>query len=200
MKHKINIFSSNNMDTFLYNLFFEYQVSLLKFDDLHRPEFNATNNVVIINNKQNLRNAKIDKLNNNYLILSNLEKASLNLHTNMNFLKTPLSVYQIKNAVKNFGNNLKINFHDISIINEKLTNIKNNSFCYLTKVEFEILSYLIENKEVNKSYIKENILKIKSGIETNSLESHLTRIRKKMLQINTSIKLQSKNEKLLITF
>tara|TARA_B100000242_G_C42848312_1_gene393952 strand:- start:82 stop:684 length:603 start_codon:yes stop_codon:yes gene_type:complete len=200
MKHKINIFSSNNMDAFLYNLFFEYQVSLLKFDDLHRPEFNATNNVVIINNKQNLRNAKIDKLNNNYLILSNLEKASLNLHTNMNFLKTPLSVYQIKNAVKNFGNNLKINFHDISIINEKLTNIKNNSFCYLTKVEFEILSYLIENKEVNKSYIKENILKIKSGIETNSLESHLTRIRKKMLQINTSIKLQSKNEKLLITF
>ena len=188
------------MDTFLYNLFFEYHVSLLKFDDLHRPEFNATNNVVIINNKQNLRNAKIDKLNNNYLILSNLEKASLNLHTNMNFLKTPLSVYQIKNAVKNFGNNLKINFHDISIINEKLTNIKNNSFCYLTKVEFEILSYLIENKEVNKSYIKENILKIKSGIETNSLESHLTRIRKKMLQINTSIKLQSKNEKLLITF
>ena len=107
MKHKINIFSSNNMDTFLYNLFFEYHVSLLKFDDLHRPEFNATNNVVIINNKQNLRNAKIDKLNNNYLILSNLEKASLNLHTNMNFLKTPLSVYQIKNAVKNFGNNLK---------------------------------------------------------------------------------------------
>lgn len=200
MKHKINIFSNNNMDTFLSKLFFEYQVSLLKFDDLHRPEFNATKNVVIINNKQSLRNARIDKLNNNYLILSNLDKALLNLNTNMNFLKTPLSVNQIKNAIRNFGNNLKINFHDISIINEKLTNIKNNSFCYLTKVEFEILSYLIENKEVNKNYIRENILKIKSSIETNSLESHLTRIRKKMLQINTSIKLQSKNEKLLITY
>ena len=41
-------------------------------------------------------------------------------------------------------------------------------------------------------------LNIKSNIQTNSLESHLTRIRKKMNKIGTTVKIQTKNEKLLI--
>ena len=45
---------------------------------------------------------------------------------------------------------LKIQFYDISIDNEKLTNLDNNSFCYLTKVELEILSYLLREKETSK--------------------------------------------------
>ncbi|MDC3078951.1 helix-turn-helix domain-containing protein, partial [Pelagibacteraceae bacterium] len=82
--------------------------------------------------------------------------------------------------------------------NEKLTNINNNSFCYLTKLESEILTYLIVEKESTKKHIQENILNIKSTIQTNSLDSHLTRIRKKMYKIKTSVKIQSKSEKLLI--
>ena len=79
-----------------------------------------------------------------------------------------------------------------------MTNVKNKSFCYLTKLESEILSHLITERETTKKYIQENILNIKSTIKTNSLDSHLTRIRKKMYQINTSLKIHSKNEKLLI--
>ena len=80
-----------------------------------------------------------------------------------------------------------------------MTNEKNKYFCYLTKLELEILSHLIIEKESTKKYIQEKILNIKSTIETNSLDSHLTRIRKKLTQINTSVKIQSKKEKLLIT-
>ena len=86
----------------------------------------------------------------------------------------------------------------MSIDNDRLTNINNNSFCYLTNVEFKILKYLIRIKKKNKSFIKENILNIKSNIQTNSLESHLTRIRKKMNKIGTTVKIQTKNEKLII--
>ena len=75
---------------------------------------------------------------------------------------------------------------------------RNNLFCYLTSLEVEILIYLIIEKETTKNFIKENILNIKANIETNSLESHLTRIRKKMNQINTSVKIQSKNDRLII--
>ena len=57
----------------------------------------------------------------------------------------------------------------------------------------------MREKETSKTFIKENILKIKSNIETNSLESHLTRIRKKMNEIETVVKIQTRNEKLLIT-
>jgi len=80
-----------------------------------------------------------------------------------------------------------------------MTNLKNNYFCYLTKVELEILKYLIREKEASKSFLKENILNIKSNIETNSLESHLTRIRKKMNKVDTSLKIKTKSEKLSIT-
>ena len=38
------------------------------------------------------------------------------------------------------------------IDNEKINNVNNNSFCYLTKVEIEILRYLIIEKEVSKKY------------------------------------------------
>ena len=76
--------------------------------------------------------------------------------------------------------------------------MNNQSFCYLTKVELEILSYLVREKETSKNFIKENILNIKTNIETNSLESHLTRIRKKMNKVKTTVKIQTKSEKLLI--
>ena len=48
--------------------------------------------------------------------------------------------------------------------------MNNNSFCYLTRVELEILRHLIRQKETSKKFIKENILNIKSSIETNSLK------------------------------
>ena len=61
-----------------------------------------------------------------------------------------MSLNQIKNSIKNFLQNLKIQFHDISIYNEKLTNLNDKSFCYLTKVELEILTYLIREKVSSK--------------------------------------------------
>ena len=69
--------------------------------------------------------------------------------------------------------------------------------CYVWPFLFNI--YLIYEKEGTKNYIQENILNIKSTIKTNSLDSHLTRIRKKMNTIKTRVKIQTKNEKLLIT-
>ena len=37
------------------------------------------------------------------------------------------------------------------------------------------------------------------SIETNSLESHLTRIRKKLTEIQTGVKIKTRDEKLIIT-
>jgi len=140
-----------------------------------------------------------ENINTNYLIFSNLTKKKLNLNNSLLLINTPTPINNIKNKIENFVLNLKIYFHDISINSEKLTNIKNNSFCYLTKVELEILTYLVREKETSKKFIRENILKIKSNIETNSLESHLTRIRKKLNVIGTAVKIQTRNDKLLIT-
>ncbi len=199
MKKKINIFAEHKIQKFLKDLLSKYELIFMRLDDINYITQSTQANIVFINNNNDIDLINLEKLNSNYLIISNLKKININLKKDLNLLNIPLSINQIKNVIENFLQNLKIQFHDISIDNEKLTNLTNNSYCYLTKVEVEILIYLIREKETNKKFIKENILNIKSNIETNSLESHLTRIRKKMSKVNTSVKIQTKSEKLLIT-
>ena len=156
-------------------------------------------NVIIISNNKDVGLINLNKLGDNFLVISNSKKINFFQTENTKFINSPISINHIRNTIENFIQNLKIKFHDICIDNEKLINLNNKFHCYLTKAEIEILSCLISEKETSKNFIKENILKIKSDIETNSLESHLTRIRKKMIKIKTTVKIQSKSEKLLLT-
>ena len=159
-------------------------------------------NVVILSNVKEFDLIDFSKLSDNFLIISNLK--NINFYSNSNnkikTLKTPTSINRIKNSINNFIQNSEIQFHEISIDNEKITNLNNKSFCYLTKIELEILRYLIREKALRKKIIKENILKIKSTIDTNSLESHLSRIRKKLNKIETVVKIKTKGDKLVIAF
>ncbi len=197
MKNAINIYSGEKVQFFLNKLLYDYKLYFFDLEQINNSYKNNTPSVVILNNEQELKIIDFKKLNYNHLILSSLK--NLNFNKDYNLLITPRSINNIRSRIENFVVNVKIDFHDISIMNEKLTNLKNNSFCYLTKIELEILCFLIRERITTKDYIKENILNIKNNIETNSLESHLTRIRKKMNKINTSVKIQSKSEKLLIT-
>ena len=198
MKNKLNIFSNNNFNNFLTTFLSKYELIFLKLEEIDYKKESTKANIIIINNDNDYDKINFEKINNNYLIFSNLINRKLGTNNSLQTLNTPTSLNNIKNKIENFIQNLKIYFHDISINNEKLTNLKNNSFCYLTKVELEILTCLVREKETSKKFIKQNILKIKSNIETNSLESHLTRIRKKFNKIETAVKIQTKNEKLLI--
>ena len=197
MKSKVNIFSDIKIEFFLSELFADYQLLFMELNDIEKSINNTDTNIIILNKKDDIKLINFNNLNDNCLILSNLENT--NFTKIGEFVKTPVPINYIKNIIENFIKKLKIQFHDIFIINERLTNINNDTFCYLTKIESEILCHLIKEKESSKNYIKENILNIKSTIETNSLDSHLTRIRKKMSQVDTKVKIQSKCEMLLIT-
>ncbi len=199
MKNKINIFSSNRIKKFLEETLFQYEINYKKIEDINYNNQNSKLNIIILNNDKDMGSINLKNLHYNCLIISNTKINKSDVNKNTKILKCPTSIDHIKNTIENFINNLKVSFHDISIDNEKLTNLNNNSFCYLTKVEFEILCFLISEKETTKSIIKKNILNIKSNVETNSLESHLTRIRKKMNKVKTDVQIRSKNERLLIT-
>ena len=197
MIKKINIFSDKKIKFFFIDLFSDYELFFMDLSEVQNYVEHNSINIIVLNNDESTKTFDFKKLKGNFLILSNIK--ILNMKINYHLIKTPTSIKQIKTITENFLENIKIIFHDITIDNEKMTNINNNFFCYLTKLESEILTYLIYEKESTKNYIQENILNIKSTIKTNSLDSHLTRIRKKMNQINTGIKIQSKSEKLLIT-
>jgi len=195
MKNGLNIFCNKNIKNFLYSLLSDYELTILKLDLIKDNIQTFQANIIIIgNNDFELRD--YGKLSDNCLVISNLK--NLDFNNKPNILNSPLPINHLKNSIEHFVQNLKVQFHDISIYNEKLINLDNDNFCYLTKIELEILIYLIRKKETSKNFIKENILKIKSNIETNSLESHLSRIRKKMNIVKTKVKILTKNEKLLI--
>ncbi len=198
MRYKINIISNKNIYNFLTTLLFDHELIFMKPENIDYNLQNAQANIVILNDSHDVDLIKFKKMNRNYLIISNINN-NMNLHNNIQFLAAPLFINNLVNTIENFLQNLKIKFHDISIENEKLINLNNNLFCYLTKVELEILKCLIIEKKINKNFIKKNILNIKSDIQTNSLESHLTRIRKKMDKVKTSVKIQTKKEKLSIS-
>ncbi len=196
MKNKINIFSDKKINFFLTELFSDYELTLMNLSEVEENLDNSSKNIIVLNDIEGKKFINFNKLGDNFLILSYLKNKNLNINNKL--IKTPMPINYIKNTIENFLENFKIRFHDITIVNEILTNVKNNSFCYLTKIESEILSHLVIEKESSKKYIQEHILNIKSTIQTNSLESHLTRIRKKMNQIKTSVKIKSKSEKLII--
>ncbi len=196
MKSGLNIFCNNNIKNFLTSLLSEYELTVMKLDAIKDNIQSSHANIIIISDND-IDFRDYGKLNDSCLVISNLK--NLNLNNKLNILNSPLSINQLKNRIEHFVQNLKVHFHDLSLYNEKLINLDNNNFCYLTKIELEILTYLIMKKETSKNFIKENILNIKTNIETNSLESHLSRIRKKMNTIKTKVKIQTKNEKLLIT-
>ena len=199
MKSTLKIYSNKNLNNFLKSFLKEYELTFMSLQSIDYDLQKSQAKIIFINNIEEAKLINFKKLDNNFLIISKLKNDYLNTNQNIKVISSPISINYFKNTIVNFIQNLTIQFHDISIDNEKLINLNNNYFCYLTKAELEILSYLIKERETTKDFIKENILKIKSNIETNSLESHLTRIRKKMNKIKTNIKIKTKNERLLIT-
>ena len=199
MKNKLNVYSNIKINKFLKSILSEYELTFMNLESVYNNLQTTQANIIIINKKNDIDLINFKNLNDNFLIIFNLKNNDLNFKQNIKSLKSPISINQIKNTIESFIENLKVQFHDICVDKEKLVNLKNDSQCHLTRVELEILCYLIREKETSKNFIKENILNIKSNIETNSLDSHLTRIRKKMNKIKSNVKIQTKNEKLLIT-
>ena len=199
MKKTLNIFSNEKMKNFLVTIFSKYETIFMNLGEIDYDVQSSKPNIVILNDNKDINLINFKNLNSNYLIISSLKNNDIKQIKNLKILRAPLFVNHLKNKVDNFIQNLKVQFHDITIHNERLINLKNNSFCYLTKSEIDILTFLLIEKETTKNFIKENILNIKSNIDTNSLESHLTRIRKKMNNINTIVKIHTKSEKLRVT-
>ena len=109
-------------------------------------------------------------------------------------MSSPVTLSKLKEfADKIYKSNSK-EYGDVVIADKKLTNKKNKKYTYFTDLENEIFSELLEKKELDKKYLKENILNIKNNIDTRSIESHFSRIRKKLLFIESSIKITSKGE------
>ena len=200
MINKLNIYTNLGLNNFLNQLFPKHKIEFRKIDDLLKDDSADESGIIFQDTKAKTNKINFNKLMGYYLIISN-ENEQLNKSQPSNnyiFIKAPIDLGRLKSDIENFVSNKKNKIKDIEIVGKKIINYSKNISCFLTEVESEILSQLIKNKYCKKSFIKENVLNIKSDIETNSLESHLTRIRKKLDNVKSNIKIQSKNEKIYL--
>ena len=74
-----------------------------------------------------------------------------------------------------------------------LVNKNNNKKIFVTETEMKILTILFDKIIVKKDLLRQSILNFQPGVETRSLESHLSRIRKKIHEIGGVTDITSKN-------
>jgi len=74
-----------------------------------------------------------------------------------------------------------------------LINKDNNKKIFMTETEMKILNILFDKIIVKKEFLRESILNFQPGVETKSLESHLSRIRKKIHEIGGITDIASKD-------
>ena len=198
MKSKLIIFSNFEKNNIFYKLFPDYDLLLKSCKDISN-EIYKDEMVLILLNKESSKEIHTQKINEEYIVITNDDKTNLELPNKILFINTPLQLNSFKSKINNLLFHKKINFNFLELTNKKILNKKNNLFCLLTDFEYQILETLLKKKDIKKKFIKENILYIKNDIETNSLESHLTRIRKKLDKLNANIKIISKKDSITLS-
>ena len=102
---------------------------------------------------------------------------------NINKFIDEVTAFFVKNSIK---------YGDIKIVGEKIINNKTEKEIFLTTLEKDMLVPLIDGGQIEKNFLLENVLKVKKDIETKTIESHFTRIRNKLLKIDSKLKIISK--------
>ena len=198
MKPTLIVYTNLTNYLFFKQLLSKYLVNFKPLEDFFTK--NSSNQKALIIYKEN-EDEEIDfnSISKNVLIIVDKDfKGKINNKK----IKLINKIISPQNIIEEIEKNLFINnfkHKNILISDKRLKNIINNKSCYLTDIERSILECIFLNNSTSRLYIKQNILNIKSSIETNSLDSHLTRIRKKFNQINAGLTIESKNDVIKIS-
>ena len=194
MREKIYLYSPTSLFEIVKDMLFDYNITPLATDDISNNNFKNNNILFVLRDDKGSEINKLFLSNNNVLIFFS-ERQKLSNSTKFN----NVGFFYGHSSVKKFVDEIKTSFifktiilKNIEILGEKITNKKSGKSFLLTELEKKILIVLLENKKVTRDYILEEVLKIKKNIETKTIESHLTRIRRKLLSIKSEIQIKSK--------
>ena len=144
-----------------------------------------------LNFKINSINDEVSLINkiktfNNYLILTN--KKNLNLHNLFILDNKPINIFKLIEKINieflkiqfNSQSQVKINKYTIDLNSREMT--VNNTQLKLTEKEINTITYLSKlNRPVSINELQENVWGYQSDIETHTVETHIYRLRKKIL-------------------
>ena len=164
------------------NLIIYNFISLYKI--LEEINLDLNFNVIYVDNQKSL-NDKIKKINN-YLVISNRKDLNVNnqvildiLPMSMSSLIEKINIQFLKLQFNN-QSRFKIKKYFIDLNSREI--IINKIKLKLTEKETKIITYLSkEKKPVTIEELEENVWSYQSDIETHTVETHIYRLRKKIL-------------------
>ena len=195
------LYSEKQIHNTIKEMFLNFEIHIISIDKLKKNNF-TNQNILLITEGNFLEDLKSSFfLKNNIIIfftttdhLNNklfFDTKIFNKHININKF--------IDEVTTSFDENL-LYYEDIKILGEKIINNTTEQEIFLTTLEKDILIHLIDQDQVEKNFLLEDVLKIKKNTETKTIESHLTRIRSKLLKINSKLKILSKGDKIFLIY
>lgn len=196
MKPKLFAYSNNLPFSFVEKLIYEFDLIQLNISNINDKAFRNNNIIFIITNDFLLKILEDFLLQNNVFILLDLKEVNYKYkdcnHTT--FFNGPIHVKNINRIAKNNFDKNK-NYEDVKLRGDTIINQHTKQKCQLTDLEKKFFFELVSKNEISKDYFLEEIIEVNKTIETKTAESHLTRIRKKLKEINSKIKISSKSDK-----
>jgi len=156
------------------------------FNILEELDLNLNFKIIFIDNEYSL-NERVKTLKN-YLIISDKQYANIN---NQFVLKnTPINILKLLETVNieflkiQFNNQSKVKVNNYIIdLNSREMLIKNNKL-KLTEKEINTITYLSKlDRPVSIDELQEKVWSYQTNIETHTVETHIYRLRKKILNI-----------------
>ena len=196
MRNTLHVYSQESLFKIIKEMLSEYTVLTLNYNETNNEYFKNNNILLVLEDDiTNQINKSFFSNNKAMIFFSRKQKLlDINVTRNANFFYGQSSVKKFFDEINTFFVSKKITLRNIEILDEKITNIESKLSTSLTPLEKEILIVLFQNKKIKREYLLEEILKIKKNIETKTIESHLTRIRRKLLKIKSEIQITSKED------
>ena len=149
--------------------------------------------IIKLENENNIKNnSDLDKINSliisktNHKLLLNRDITDKNL---LNFNDLPMTINKLLELINlklmklkfNYQTKVNINGYELNLNSKFLS--KNDLNLKLTEKETEIILYLYETKKNHDvADLKKNIWHYSAGMETHTVETHIYRLRKKILK------------------
>ena len=161
---------------------------IYKLDSLYHileelsPDLNF--NIIFVNSRNSL-NDKVKNLNN-YLIIS--DKIYLDIRNQIVLSNLPINIFMLVEKINieflklqfTSQSKVKINKYIIDLNSREM--LGNNIKLKLTEKEINTITYLSKlDKPVSIGELQEKVWSYQSGIETHTVETHIYRLRKKIL-------------------
>ena len=140
--------------------------------------------ITFVENERSL-NKKVENLNN-YLIISN--KKNLNIGNQFVLDNIPINIFKLVEKINieflkiqfNSQSEVKVNNYIINLNSREM--LANNIKLKLTEKEINTITYLSKSdKPVSIDELQEKVWSYQSDIETHTVETHIYRLRKKIL-------------------